>query len=80
MTLSPNPASTQVTITLENLDESGGYLSVFDAQGRVVWQQKAPVQQEQVVIDLSNRWAAGFYTVALRSGGEVLTKRLIVQQ
>jgi len=80
MTLSPNPASSQVTITLENLDESGGYLSVFDAQGRVVWQQKAPVQQEQVVIDLSNRWAAGLYTVALRSGGEVLTKRLIVQR
>lgn len=80
MTLSPNPASSQVTITLENLDESGGYLSVFDAQGRVVWQQKAPVQQEQVVIDLSNHWAAGLYTVALRSGGEVLTKRLIVQR
>jgi len=38
MRLAPNPATTEVMVTVEGLTESGGTIMGFDAQGRVVWQ------------------------------------------
>ena len=40
MRLAPNPATTEVQILVEGVGESGGELTVLDAQGRTVWQQR----------------------------------------
>jgi len=77
----PNPASTKVNISVEALDEKGGVLSAFDAQGRLAWQQKIPAQQTTVEWDFSKEnIAQGMYFVTLRSEGKIAVKRLVVQQ
>ncbi len=78
MRLAPNPATTEVIVTTEGLDASGGTLTVFDAQGRMVWQQRSA--GEQMRIDLDDRWQAGVYLVRLDTKDQVLTKRLVVSR
>ncbi len=75
MNLAPNPATTQVLVTVEGLGENGGEITIFDAQGHVVRQQSkvlSPTSNINVA-DLP----AGLYFVTLRSAGTVLTKRLV---
>jgi len=78
--LSPNPATSQVQIFTENMGEGGSELRVLDAQGRLMWQQKMAARQQQVSLDLGERWESGLYLVMLRSGGNVAIKRLAVQR
>jgi hypothetical protein len=78
MRLAPNPATTEVQITLEGLRESGGQLTVFDAQGRVVWQQfnvLSPTTSIHVY-DLPT----GLYQVRLQTEQGVVTKPLVVSR
>ena len=83
LTLAPNPATTQVLVTVEGitsetLTSTGSDLSVFDAQGRMVWQQSnllSPTANINVA-DLPS----GLYFVSLRSAGTVVTKRLVVSR
>ena len=74
--LSPNPAATEVTIFVENLGETGGDLTVLDAQGRRVWRQQLnnSTTHQLSVAD----FATGVYFVTLRSDGSTVTKRLVV--
>jgi len=80
----PNPAVTQVQISIENLGEKGGDLTVLDAQGRTVWQRRfgsETLTSEGVTLDVSGeKFAAGVYFVTLRAEGKMVTKRLIVQR
>jgi hypothetical protein len=79
--LAPNPATTQVTVSMEGLDETGGELTVFDAAGRMVWQQQLTTTDSMVILDVSeSKWAAGLYFVTLRSRDHVVTKRLTVSR
>ena len=73
--MAPNPATTEVQVSIEGLGEKGGDLTLFDAQGRVVWQQQR-VQSQTSNINLSDL-PSGLYFVTLRSAGTVLTKRLV---
>lgn len=77
--LAPNPAVTEVLISVENLGETGGDLTVFDATGHAIWQTASVANGQQLTADLS-RFAAGLYFVTLRSEGRVATKRLLVQR
>jgi hypothetical protein len=76
MKMAPNPATTEVQITIEGLSESGGQLTVFDAQGRVVWQQFNVLSTTATihVADLPS----GLYLVTLQSERRTVTKRLVV--
>ncbi|MFN0035006.1 MAG: HYR domain-containing protein, partial [Saprospiraceae bacterium] len=91
MRLVPNPATTQVEIWIggtgsERLgieaagETAGRDLSVFDAQGRMVWQRTVEIGEEMVLFDFATKnLADGLYFVMLRAdGAAVLTKRLIV--
>jgi hypothetical protein len=80
----PNPATTEANIGVENVDSKGGALTVFDAQGRVVWQQNiapapAPTQAFQVTVPVSHL-PAGLYPVRLLTEGKVETKMLTVSR
>ncbi len=76
--LTPNPATTEVQVMVEGLGESGGDMTVFDAQGRAVW-QKASVQESTYSIDVSNL-PSGLYQVRLRTEHGVVTKALVVSR
>jgi len=73
--LSPNPATTEVQISIENLGETGGELTVMDAQGRLMWQSNVQHPMSHVALD---NFAAGVYFVTLRAEGKTATKRLLV--
>jgi len=76
--LAPNPATTAVQISIENLSEAGGDITVLDAQGRLMWQSN--IQSPTSTVSLEG-FAAGLYFVTLRSAdGQVATKRLVVQR
>jgi len=77
LVVSPNPASERVTIFAENMGEAGGEMTVWDAQGRLVWQQRVG-SETLTSIDLDDRWPSGVYSVVLRSAGQTATKRLVV--
>ncbi|MFN0033790.1 MAG: T9SS type A sorting domain-containing protein, partial [Saprospiraceae bacterium] len=74
--LVPNPATTQVEIWTENLGEKGGELTVFDAQGRVVWQRIVEADSSQR-LDTS-MFSPGLYRVCLRTEQGVVTKALVI--
>jgi len=76
--LSPNPAVTEVQISIENMSKTGGELRVHDAQGRLMWQQ-SNVQHPTSTVSLEG-FAAGLYFVTLRSEGKTATKRLVVSR
>ena len=76
--LAPNPATTEVQITVEGLEQQGAALTVLDAQGRVVWQQKIPAEQTRVVLNWADRWTAGVYLVVVKSDRQSVAKRLVV--
>jgi len=78
MDLAPNPATAQTLISITGLGESSGVLTVFDLQGRAVWQQAVTGQQPNVTLDVSEKkFAAGVYFVTLRTASATVTKRLM---
>jgi len=78
MNLTPNPATTQVEVWVEGLNENGGTLTVSDAQGRVI-RQLSIADREHSTVDLWD-FAAGMYFVTLRSSGRVVTKWVMVSK
>jgi len=77
LNLFPNPATTEVQISIENLSESGGELTVTDAQGRLMWQSNVQYSISNIALD---NFAAGVYFVTLRSEGQMVAKRLVVNR
>jgi len=78
--LSPNPATSEVLIFSEKALGADGELTVYDAQGRLMWRQPTAAEQSQWLLTLDGRWPNGVYVVALRSGQQILTKRLVVSR
>lgn len=73
--LSPNPATEAVDIAWEG--PAPDQVAVFDAQGRLVWEQAMDTSAQTLHLDVSG-WVSGVYMVALRAEGIVVTKRLSV--
>ena len=73
--LSPNPATEAVDIAWEG--PAPDQVAVFDAQGRLVWEQAMDTSAQTLHLDVSG-WVSGVYMVALRAEGTVVTKRLSV--
>jgi len=83
MNLVPNPAATEVTISVEGIvPEAGSEISVFDVQGRIMWQRtmKADVLPVYSFPLSLSEFPSGLYFVTLRSDGAVVTKRLVVSK
>lgn len=78
--LLPNPASSKVTVVLEDV-ECAATLSVFDALGREIVLQPMEAGIVRFEMELpEGRFSAGKYFVRLTTGTEVLTRVLVVQQ
>lgn len=80
--LAPNPATTEVLVTVKGLDHDGGQLWLHDAQGRMVWQQSlsnSSMMTHQVsVADLPS----GLYFLTLTPADRTkpVTQKLIVER
>lgn len=78
--LSPNPATSEVQIFSEKALGTDGELTVYDAQGRLMWRQPTAAEESQWLLKLNDRWQNGVYFVVWRSGQQMLTKRLIISR
>lgn len=78
--LNPNPATTEIAISIEGLDEKGGVLSVFDAQGRLMWQRILDTDTQQWTTQQLRvaDFPTGFYRVCLRTASGMVAKSLVV--
>ena len=75
----PNPATTMVTIVLDESMDANTLLQVLDQQGRCVFTQaiKQTINQT-ITIDVS-RWTAGTYFVRLVTDSGAIVKKLILR-
>lgn len=73
--ITPNPASTNVTVTITNRTEPLK-LQIADANGRIVRTQNITTQT--TIIDVSNL-SKGFYTVKITGSTASYTDKLIIQ-
>jgi Thrombospondin type 3 repeat/Secretion system C-terminal sorting domain len=82
LALMPNPASGAVSIRISGLENGvNAELFVVDNLGRTILQQKLGDGQQSLDLDLSaGNWRTGLYTVMIKSGGERVFQRLMVQQ
>jgi hypothetical protein len=78
----PNPAVERIRIFTPNMGDAAGELTVYDAQGRLIWRQRVGSETltSETTIDLDDRWQSGMYFVTLRSEGQTVTKRLVVSK
>jgi len=79
----PNPATTEVWIAVEGLDENGGMLSVYDPMGRMVWQSAlaslATDDRQQATINVAD-FPTGLYRVRLQTENGCAAKTLVVNK
>ncbi|MGV9003848.1 T9SS type A sorting domain-containing protein, partial [Flavobacterium sp.] len=77
-TLSPNPASEQVTLTYSGL-ENENIMEIYDLVGRSLTQQNIKNETGSIIIPLNN-YPSGIYVVVVRSEKGIVTqKKLIVE-
>lgn len=73
----PNPATTTVTIVLDESMDANTSLQVLDQQGRVVYECRQDAGAP-LTIDVS-RWAAGTYFVRIVNDSGAIVKKLILR-
>jgi hypothetical protein len=75
----PNPATTTVTIVLDESMDANTSLQVLDQQGRCVFTQALKQSGNQTItIDVS-RWAAGTYFVSIVNDSGAIVRKLILR-
>lgn len=79
LTAYPNPANDQVIVNVDLPGTGEVEISLIDIYGKVVLQQSKPmVAGPQDIVWNTSAMAAGVYFVRLRSQGEQLTQKLII--
>ncbi len=77
--LTPNPALSTVTVSIEGVGAGGGTLLVFDAVGRLVLRQVVAENQRTAVFQVDgSAFTPGLYRVNLRTETGMVTKTLVV--
>jgi hypothetical protein len=77
--LFPNPASNEVAIRLEGLDNAATTLTIYDQLGRTVLVQRLAEGRNILTLDLKDGlFRNGIYMVSATTDGQRLTKRLVV--
>jgi len=79
VTIMPNPATSQAAVFFTLNEKSNIHVNVVDAMGRSVYTENAAYEAGSNRIILStDAFAAGTYTVSLRSETGVVTERLVI--
>jgi len=78
LNLSPNPTEGPAVLQMRLFEPATVGISVFDATGRLVWEKPSfTVFETSVAIDMSGQ-PQGMYTVSIRVGNQVVTRKLAV--
>ncbi len=79
MSIFPNPASSQFTITLKNSSSQAYVVSLIDLSGKQVFATGAAAGNNQVHVVLNGKIVPGVYIVKLTSGNETLFSKIIIR-
>lgn len=74
----PNPANGNITLLVDTKTGKPATLQVYNSVGQVVITETIPVGQKLYNTNV-NGYAAGLYTIVVRSEGTMLTERLLVK-
>lgn len=78
MTINPNPIKESAILTITTTENKATQLQIFDMSGKLLQQSEHQlVSGENTIIMNTNDLAKGLYIVALRSGNEVSTKKIV---
>jgi hypothetical protein len=75
--LTPNPALSTVTVSIEGVGAGGGTLMVFDPIGRLVKQQVIVGDQRTSALQVAE-FLPGLYRIMLKTADGMVTKTLVV--
>jgi Secretion system C-terminal sorting domain len=80
MIISPNPSSTNAQIKINTAKASKGDISIFDAAGKVVLRQQAPLLagNNSIILNDITTLSGGYYTVRLVANEETFTSKLLI--
>ncbi|MEQ1745534.1 MAG: T9SS type A sorting domain-containing protein [Saprospiraceae bacterium] len=80
--LIPNPTSDWVSIGLSDFKGEAAVVAILNDLGQLVWEKRFDAVAETALrVNLRQQGAAeGVYTVSVRAGGEVYTKRLVLTE
>lgn len=81
LTIYPNPTNDYITITFENFDNEAIYfLTIFDTQGKVIFQKKqtATLGQNQKHLYEISSFRPGIYFVQLKMGNRTLISKFVI--
>ncbi len=79
ITISPNPADRQASISLNGFDHEAVTISIFDNLGRRVYSQVVEANSANIVVDLSaNTFTNGMFTVQATSASHQASRRLYI--
>ncbi|HEY4149969.1 MAG TPA: T9SS type A sorting domain-containing protein [Chitinophagaceae bacterium] len=79
MSIFPNPASSQFTITLKNSSSQAYVVSLIDLSGKQVFTTGAAAGNNQLHVVLNGKIIPGVYIVKLTSGNETLFSKIIIR-
>ena len=74
----PNPATTQLNLSFDNLKENGT-ISIINTLGQKVSEEQVKQNTESVTIDVS-KLATGVYVLELRSGNDRSLKQVVISR
>ncbi|MFH0866484.1 MAG: T9SS type A sorting domain-containing protein [Bacteroidota bacterium] len=75
--VSPNPASTSITIEIpEGQHSDNNYIFIFNSAGRIVWQKKT--SDTVISIDI-NSFPKGIYLLQISNSEKIHTEKIVIQ-
>ncbi len=82
ITVSPNPASSMATLSVNALLNSEGLLSISDINGKLVYRQSVTLNKGVNTIDMPvvQKLNSGIYMVQVSINNETMTEKLIIQK
>ena len=77
ITVSPNPANTDITINLNEVQETVQQISIIDVRGKEVHQPNV-TNQESILIKIGNL-KSGIYFARIQFENGLVTKKIMIQ-
>lgn len=73
----PSPANTFVTVAWNTPEQNNVLLSIYDAGGRIVLQQKLQGKNNETILDITG-FVNGTYRVSLSNGNKTIATETLV--
>jgi hypothetical protein len=76
----PNPASTEINIRLNSIEQEG-QLIVYNELGQQIFNQNTKSVGSETILNINtHKWMPGIYYIVCYLGGKVLTEKIVIQR